>query len=310
MLRALRTTSAVALALILLGASAGVAAAGGPGGSADCPPDRLECDITAQDPGTPADSKPSGSGTTSGGKRICEVRGQTVPCSRPGMGNFNSADGCYWLLMDPQPEAATARLAAGVPGDWKPGDKGAFYNVTCPGNPVAGGTAYSATDPAAAAVDPAQLAQQALDKMTLLGPDIASPATAGNYIVGLPMWMWVNKSQTTYGPNTASASAGGVTVTATATVSKIVWKMGDGSAATCNGPGTTYKASYGRQESPTCGHTYTSTSASEAGGKYTVTATSTWTVDWQVNGGGETGQLTAIRQSQEQVAIGELQVVR
>ncbi|MFJ9359397.1 ATP/GTP-binding protein [Streptomyces mirabilis] len=220
---------------------------------------------------------------------------------------------CIVTKMDPQPPAGSSVWEGHDPGD------GAIYTRICPlaivGAGVTAGlmgppeTFWSATPPVAA-IDPAQLAQQALDKMTLLGPDIASPAAAGKYIVGLPMWMWVNKSQTAYGPNTASASAGGVTVTATATVSKIVWKMGDGSAATCNGPGTTYKASYGRQESPTCGHTYTSTSASEAGGKYTVTATSTWTVDWQVNGGGEAGQLTAIRQSQEQVAIGELQVVR
>ncbi|WP_406368396.1 ATP/GTP-binding protein [Streptomyces sp. NBC_00647] len=220
---------------------------------------------------------------------------------------------CIVTRMDPQPPAGSSVWDGHDPGD------GAIYTRICPlaiaGAGAAGGlmgppeTFWSATPPAAT-IDPAQLAQQALDKMTLLGPDIASPATAGKYVVGLPMWMWVNKSQTSYGPNTASASAGGVTVTATATVAKIVWKTGDGSAVTCNGPGTPYKAAYGKQESPTCGHTYTSTSASQADGKYTVTATSTWTVDWQVAGGGETGQLSAIRQSQEQVAIGELQVVR
>ncbi|MFD4588283.1 ATP/GTP-binding protein [Streptomyces sp. NPDC058434] len=159
------------------------------------------------------------------------------------------------------------------------------------------------------AIDPAVVAQQAVDKMRLTGPDIASPRPAGKYIVGVPVWMWVHQSPTTYGPNTASATAGGVTVTATAKVTKLVWKMGDGSTVTCNGPGTPYKASYGKQDSPTCGHTYTRTSASRSGGTYALTATSTWTVDWQVSGSGEAGQLTEIRQSQEQVAIGELQVV-
>ncbi|MGV9705343.1 ATP/GTP-binding protein [Streptomyces sp. NPDC003483] len=215
--------------------------------------------------------------------------------------------------MDPQPPAGSSVWEGHDPSD------GAVYTRICPVAIVGAATTgvlmgppetfWSATPPAAT-IDPAQLAQQALDKMTLLGPDIISPDPVGKYIVGLPTWMWVAKSQTTYGPNTASASAGGVTVTATATVSKIVWKMGDGSAVTCNGSGTPYTASYGKQESPTCGHTYSRTSASEAGGKYTVTATSTWSVDWQVAGGGEAGQLTAIRQSQEQVAIGELQVVR
>ncbi|MFI5689469.1 ATP/GTP-binding protein [Streptomyces sp. NPDC051636] len=214
--------------------------------------------------------------------------------------------------MAPQPPAGSSVWEGHKPGD------GAIYTRICPLAVAAGNatgmmgppeTFWSATPPAAT-VDPAQLAQQALDKMTLLGPDITSPSAAGKYLIGMPMWMWVHESATTYGPNTASASAGGVTVTAVAKVSRIDWKMGDGSTVTCNGPGTAYQASYGKQESPTCGHTYSSTSAAQKGGKFTVTATSTWTVDWHVNGGGETGQLTATRQSQQQVAIGELQVVR
>ncbi|MGI5414201.1 ATP/GTP-binding protein [Streptomyces chartreusis] len=161
------------------------------------------------------------------------------------------------------------------------------------------------------AVDPAALAQQAVDKMKLAGPDIASPQGAGRYVVGMPMWMWVDESPTTYGPNSASASAGGVTVTATAKVTRIAWSMGDGSTVTCAGPGTKYTASYGKQESPTCGHTYNRASASQAAGKYAVTATSTWAINWQVTGGGgETGELTETRQTTAQVAIGELQVVR
>ncbi|MFF9451134.1 ATP/GTP-binding protein, partial [Streptomyces althioticus] len=158
------------------------------------------------------------------------------------------------------------------------------------------------------AVDPAVVAQQVVDKMRLEGPDIASPRAAGTYTVGVPMWMWVNQSATTYGPNTASASAGGVTVTATAKVSKIVWQMGDGSAVTCVGAGTPYKGSSDMTESPTCGHRYSKTSGDAPGGRYSVTATSTWTIDWQ--GGGQSGQLEEIRQSDTQVAVGELQVVR
>ncbi|WP_369368803.1 ATP/GTP-binding protein [Streptomyces sp. CG4] len=214
--------------------------------------------------------------------------------------------------MDPQLPAGSPLWDGHSPGD------GAVYTRICPLAQAAAGavglmgpsqTFWSATAPVAT-VDPAQLAQQALDKMTLLGPDIANPAANGKYLIGMPMWMWVHESTTTYGPNSASASAGGVTVTAVAKVSRIDWKMGDGSAVTCNGPGTAYSASYGKQESPTCGHTYSSTSATQAGGKYTVAAIATWTVNWHVNGGGETGQLTAIRQSQQQVAIGEAQVVR
>jgi hypothetical protein len=167
---------------------------------------------------------------------------------------------------------------------------------------------WLAEPPPQETVDPAALAQRAVDSMTLLGPDIASPRAAGKYTVGVPMWMWVNQSATTYGPNTASASAGGITVTATAKVSKIVWKMGDGASVTCNGSGTPYTSSEGMAESPTCGHVYSKTSASTQSGKFPVTATSTWTINWQ--GGGQAGQLTEVRQTNVQVAVGEVQVVR
>ncbi|MFD0501856.1 ATP/GTP-binding protein [Streptomyces chiangmaiensis] len=162
--------------------------------------------------------------------------------------------------------------------------------------------------PPAPQVDPQELAQRAVDSMTLLGPAIASPRAAGRYTVGVPMWMWVNQSATTYGPNTATASAGGVTVTATAKVSKIVWSMGDGASVTCNGPGTSYTSSEGMAQSPTCGHVYSNTSAGAQNGKFPVTATSTWTINWQ--GGGQAGQLTEVRQTNVQVAVGEVQVVR
>ncbi|MGW0628511.1 ATP/GTP-binding protein [Streptomyces sp. NPDC002758] len=209
--------------------------------------------------------------------------------------------------MDPQPPDGSLY--------WKDGksskDGAVVYERICrngpDGSPVY--TTFVATDNVPA-IDPVVVARQAVSKMQLAGPDIASPRPAGRYVVGVPMWMWVAKSPATYGPNTTSATAGGVTVTATAKVTKIAWSMGDGAAVTCNGPGTEYTPSYGRQESPTCGHTYTRTSASQSGGKYAVTATATWTVNWQVAGGGEAGQFTEVRQSQEQVAIGELQVVR
>ncbi|MFD9483617.1 ATP/GTP-binding protein [Streptomyces sp. NPDC059991] len=157
-------------------------------------------------------------------------------------------------------------------------------------------------------VDPRELAQRAVDSMTLLGPDIASPRANGRYTVGVPMWMWVNQSATTYGPNTASASAGGITVTATAKVSKIVWAMGDGATVTCNGPGTPYTSSQTMAKSPTCGHAYATTSADAQGSQFPVTATSTWEITWQ--GGGQAGQLSEVRRSAVPVTVGEVQVVR
>jgi hypothetical protein len=134
--------------------------------------------------------------------------------------------------------------------------------------------------------------------MKLVGPKVASPRAAGTYVVGMPMWMWVEPSPTTYGPSTATATAGGVTVSATAKVTRVSWDMGDGSPpVVCNGPGTKYTAGMGKAVSPDCGHVYTATSPS-AGGRFRGMATATWTVDWQVIGAtGDTGQLTEIRET-------------
>ncbi|WP_331740545.1 ATP/GTP-binding protein (plasmid) [Streptomyces sp. NBC_00015] len=218
---------------------------------------------------------------------------------------------CSVERLDPQPPSSDPVWNGHEPSD------GAIYTRVCLSDVLGSATGaqiipqvFWAAEAPAVNVDPEQLAREAVDRMLLTGPDIASPRAAATYIVGMPMWMWVNKSPTTFGPNSASATLAGVTVTAQAEVTKIDWKMGDGSAITCNGPGTPYRAAYGKQESPTCGHTYARTSASQPGDKYNVTATATWTVDWQVNGGGQTGQFTETRQSQTQMAIGELQVVR
>ncbi|WP_322500220.1 ATP/GTP-binding protein [Streptomyces rochei] len=270
-----------------------------------------------------ADEDPRGSGGVHCTKYTCQVEvdapgqpghgqaGGSGSASAPGKsdssgGNYTDKRVCTYKLADPQPPAGSLDWEGHEPGD------GAVYEQTCGWEGLEGNTivrmVWLAEPPEQETIDPAVLAQRAVDSMTLLGPDIASPRATGRYTVGVPMWMWVNQSATTYGPNTASASAGGVTVTAIAKVSKIVWQMGDGSTVTCAGPGTPYKGSSSMAESPTCGHRYSATSADAPDGRYSVTATSTWTIDWQ--GGGQSGQLEEIRQSDIQVAVGELQVVR
>ncbi|MFD8984262.1 ATP/GTP-binding protein [Streptomyces sp. NPDC059564] len=190
---------------------------------------------------------------------------------------------------------------------------GAVYRKECSWIESVNGNIVTTTEwsntPDAVSVDPAVLAQQAVDSMLLAGPSIISPRAAGTYTVGVPLWLWVSQSPTTWGPNTASASAGGITVTATAKVSSVAWNMGDDSTVTCSGPGTPYNAARGMTPSPDCGHLYRSTSASPPGGKYQGTATTTWNVDWAVSGGGQTGQLTEVRQSPFTVSVGEVQVV-
>jgi predicted outer membrane repeat protein len=160
-------------------------------------------------------------------------------------------------------------------------------------------------------VNPATLAQIALSQLNLKAIDIGIvPEADADHtgLVGLPVWMWVeNPGPTTFGPNSATASGGGISVTATAQVDRIVWDMGDGTTVTCTTPGTPYADSYGDRSSPDCGHRYERTSVSKPGGVYEVTATSYWTVTWA--GGGATGTIPLQLSNNAQIRVGELQVI-
>jgi hypothetical protein len=214
---------------------------------------------------------------------------------------------CTSVPMQPQPPAGSAERG---------GVTGTVYQLECADpidnaattiNFVGGGGGGAA----APAVDPVVLARQAVDQMLLEGPKIqTAPKKGATGLVGLPVWLWSTVSPTTTGPNTATATAGAVTVSATAKVTSIQWSTGDGGSVTCAGPGTPYSVAYGRKPSPTCGHTYTRTSGKQPGAAYALAATSTWVVDWQVQGTALGGQLTETRTAvPQQVAIGEAQAL-
>ncbi|UNZ21396.1 ATP/GTP-binding protein [Streptomyces sp. 891-h] len=198
-------------------------------------------------------------------------------------------------------------------GLWEGKDpkKGKFYWRVC--DKVSDAEKYAgmffAEHPPKVTADPAQVAQSAIDEMTLLGPKIISPKAGGTYTVGVPLWLRAGSGPTRWGPNSASATAGGVTVTATAKVSKVVWRMGDGRSVTCTSRGAVYKRSMGLKESPDCGHTYRVSSANKPRKRFTVTATSTWSIQWQVKGGGGSGTDVETRTSRVSIPVGEGQVV-
>ncbi|MFD4483343.1 ATP/GTP-binding protein [Streptomyces sp. NPDC058471] len=294
-----RPTAAAALATTLVALActltAPVAYADGGTGKAGCDNSAVIVTVCAQDrlrtPGTP--------GTT--GKAA----------NRSGKGGGGSASKCHYEKAVPQPPPTNLAVKEGK----RRGGKGAVYRVTCPDTlrmgvvwlPEGGGA------PAAPAIDPETVARKAVDSMTLKGPKIESPRAAGTYTVGVPMWMHVARGPSVFGPQSATATAGGVTVTAKAKVSTIRWDMkdpGDPAPIVCHGPGTKYKASYGMAMSPDCGHRYQKTSASAPGERFAVTATSSWTITWEVVGAGpDSGSWTETRTSTIPIRVGEMQVL-
>ncbi|MFD0882976.1 hypothetical protein ACFQ08_00120 [Streptosporangium algeriense] len=113
---------------------------------------------------------------------------------------------------------------------------------------------------------------------------VTSPRSQYPQLVRLPIWLGVARE--TWHPYTATASAGGVVATVTATPTHVTWIMGDGATVTCRGPGTPYRVGRDdpRKPSPTCGYTYLESSANAPNARYRVTATATWLITWVAAG--------------------------
>jgi hypothetical protein len=263
-----------------------------------CPASAPNCHVGDHDPGNPGNPGDPGG---PGGPRQCDWNGQSIPCNDDALG-FYVGGGCYLLRMVPQPVAEP-------PFGSDPTKTGAWYVKSC----------FTGTDrkalwqlyvwqyDAQAPPDPEQLARAALASIRLDGAAIGivprpvgADGVGGSGLVGLPVWMWTDRTPNTWGPITASATDAGLTVTISAQAVQIEWNMGSG-IVTCTTPGTAYDASYGRQSSPDCGYTY------RVPGTYTVTATTTWQVDWA--GGGETGVITTTRTNTATIQIRELEVL-
>lgn len=157
------------------------------------------------------------------------------------------------------------------------------------------GGAPSQNGDAPAAPAPIVVARRAAARLHLPEPVIrSSPSPGQEQLVGLPTWLWIDRSSWT--SRSATAAVPGVSVTARARPSQARWEMGDGSVESCSGPGTPWRA--GRDPasvSPTCGHVFRRSSAEEPGAAFAVTATVTWSVSW--SGGGESGTLPGLTTS-------------
>jgi hypothetical protein len=224
-----------------------------------------------------------------GGSTTCHSPdGFVEPCSSS-YGNAG-ANGCYYQLdtsFSPPAADTVDQHAAGT---------GAWYVQTC--TYIQGRTALPTTIKApvwiasgarpvavAATVPLAVLAQRAESQLPLSAPDIhANPAPARE-VVRLPVWAWI--SGTAYAPRSATASVPGESVTATALPVSVTWTWGDGSTMVCHSAGTTWMPSDSpTAPSPTCGHTYLTSSAGQPNAAYPVTATLTWQVSWAGAGTG------------------------
>lgn len=161
--------------------------------------------------------------------------------------------------------------------------------------------------PAAPQITPQQAAQVAIAKLTFTsaGPG-AGPTRTDNDLpfdapVGYPVWLWADGGTTA--DRTVSDSVQGMDVQIAVRFDQLTWNPGDGSGTFTCGTGTPWVK--GGQEpaakSPTCDYTY------QEMGKYTLTATTHWTITWTA--GGQTGTVPVAMAQRRPFDVGELQTI-
>jgi hypothetical protein len=271
----IRTGVGGLLAVVVLLLVPGSAARADIGGPVGCDPADAYCTVVSTSP----DSGGTGGGTTTTVACHNLTMDAIEPCYDPDLG-WVGPDGCYYK----QRPDGKIPPSPGPPGHW--------YTRSCIGSGGAiSGAAWIVDNKAPG---PAQLARIAESLMTMPRPSIQlSPPNSAMQIVGVPTWLWLPKDS--YTQQNASAGVPGMKVTAYATPVKAVWHTGDGATVTCTGRGTEWtSADSPTKPSPTCGHTYTRSSAGQPGNTFTVTVTVTWQITWTVNGaaGGTLGDLT------------------
>ncbi|MBI2169369.1 MAG: hypothetical protein HYU28_07705 [Actinobacteria bacterium] len=236
-----------------------------------------------------------------------------VEAETPGVTNGESSRGapsrvtCTYVALPPEESATADDMSQSGWGEQRGDGPGAWYRKICTSaDGMSSGTVVWLND----GVDPAVLARQAADRVPIPAPTIGmSPSPDDEQVVNLPTWLWLDGAG--WQPVSASASAGGVSVSATASPQRVIWDMGNGDRVECDGPGTAYDRSRpAKGQSTDCEYVYRESSARAPDGTFTVTASVLWGVSWTVTGAPGGGSLGPVeRSSSVAVRVAEIQAV-
>ena len=280
------------------------------------------CVVTAPLPGSPpttsaGPTSPAGAAgqcwyvgrTDNGALGVVVVPAGNVDCtSTQGYGWWSDAHQCWMAAIVPPPPYS--EVAA-----WEGHTTGDVYNCTIP----FGGGQTTVWDPRPPIYTetPGQAAAKLVLRMGIEVPPIHmaprnAPGVMG--LVGLPVWMWIQPTATTWGPIDQTLTDGGVTLRLQGHAVNTTWDMGDGSQTiTCSTPGTPWHDEGVTVQSPTCGYkgyTQPSTSKANPDGTYTITETATWQVNWvEVGGNNTTGTQTVTVTATRALKVGEAQAL-
>jgi len=212
-----------------------------------------------------------------------------------------------WHQFHTNPAAINRFSTYGVTAGVDPAT-GSWYLLFCP--TVAATPVWVAPGGRPPTTNPLALAQQAMSRIKLAAPAMEMAPAASRGVVNLLAYLWIDRGIWT--PVAATAAAGPVSATATATPDKVIWDMGNGDQVTCTSPGVPYDLNTPREQQHTdCGYVYPRDSHSQPGGTYTVTARVYWHVTWTAAGapgGGDLGDIAGATAT-TQVTVDEIQAI-
>jgi hypothetical protein len=231
--------------------------------------------VSVSDPGVPADEGP-GATTHSTGVAMCTNQGKQIPCVT-GDGVWFAAHQCYAQPLRPQPGPQSPAWQGHSP------DEGQVWVCVTYAGPVTGGYwFFVANGETPALIDPADVAANAVGQLPLEVPAVhLAPSPPDLTFVGLATWLWIESSQ--WHDLSLTVTAGGTGVTVRAHPVRVTWDLTEGST-TCSSPGRPWVPNMSSRASTDCSYTFDSVSSGEPGGRYRVTATLTYQVDWTCSG--------------------------
>lgn len=159
-------------------------------------------------------------------------------------------------------------------------------------------------NPPVVVVTPEQAAQKVIAKLKFtaadpqVGPNRDHHDLPFDTAVGYPLWLWTSGGTTS---DSVTESVGPLTVAVSIQLDKVTWKLGDGSTLRCDKGTKWRKGMTPGKRSPTCGHVY------KKPGKYTIEATSHWTISWTA--GGESGTMPYSITADRPLEVGEIHVL-
>jgi len=266
-------------------------------------------------------------GQTSGSSALVVVRGRTVQdkiesphviSSTQAVDDNNTrVDQCFYVANS----ADAARAAGHDPA------AGTLYTAKCPVSSLVPGLpdglrwvnhevwSANGAPPVAPAPDPVELAQSAAAQIKVPAPVVHVGPRQDRIAVKVPVWLWVDDQPA----RTVSVSAGGLTVTASASLTSTDWSMGEPvddpgrsggarvSSFTCEKRGVEPPAVVDPTVVPLCGYTYQWRSTAERTGgarSWHITTVAHWTLHW-VATNGQRGDIPLQATSDANVNVGE-----